>query len=268
MSKFSDLSGQTFGRLTVLHRVGTKSNVTTWACHCSCNGPNADVTVRRDHLRSGVTTSCGCVRRELAAHRVATMMIGQRFGRLVVIDRSSQQAGNATWHCQCDCGTRVIARSDHLASGTTKSCGCLVTDTFITHGESNTKLYRIWCAMKQRCLNPNSESYERYGGRGITICQEWIDSFESFRQDMGPLPSEYHTLERRDNNGPYSPYNCIWATLTEQQNNTRRNRRLTYAGESLTVAQWARRLGIPASTIRGRLKRHSVDLALSIGRIR
>jgi hypothetical protein len=122
--------------------------------------------------------------------------------------------------------------------------------------------------MKQRCLNPNHESYERYGERGITVCQRWVDSFDNFRSDVGDPPSEKHSLERKDNDGPYSPDNCVWATSVEQQNNTRRNRVIEYNGRKLTVIQWSRELGIPASTISRRFHRgHPIDKVLSTQRI-
>ena len=122
--------------------------------------------------------------------------------------------------------------------------------------------------MKQRCLNPNHESYERYGQRGITIDKRWVESFENFYNDVGDPPSDKHSLERKDNDGPYSPANCVWATSIEQQNNTRRNRVIEHDGRKLTVTQWARELGIPASTISRRFHRgHPIDKVLSKQRI-
>ena len=264
MSRFSDLTGQSFGRLTVLRRSEDRQRVTRWVCQCSCG---KEVVVRRDHLRTGVSASCGCLRAELTSARAAATMIGKRFGRLVVLGRKGTSFDNATWTCQCDCGVSVIARSDHLTSGTTTSCGCAVLDATTTHAGSNTRLYRIWIGMRQRCSNPFNTSYDRYGGRGITVCERWENSFEAFREDMGNPPSELHSIERIRNSKGYSPENCRWATNVEQQNNTRRNRLLTYDGMTLSIAQWARRLGIPPSTISRRLRIHSIEKSLTVGRI-
>ena len=193
---------------------------------------------------------------------------GQTFERLTVLEFAGLSCGNATWKCQCTCGTIVVVRGDRLRRGTTKSCGCYRGDCRRTHDGSKTRLYKVWLAMKQRCLNPNHESYERYGQRGITIDKRWVESFENFYNDVGDPPSDKHSLERKDNDGPYSPANCVWATSIEQQNNTRRNRVIEHDGRKLTVIQWARELGIPASTISRRFHRgHPIDKVLSKQRI-
>src|SRR6266571_1121584 len=127
-----------------------------------------------------------------------------------------------------------------------------------THGETrggkSTRLYNSWCAMRQRCLDPNSQNYQYYGGRGITICKQW-DSFEQFRRDVGEPPDPSYKLERRDTNGPYSPQNCYWATHTQQTRNQRSNVVLTYNGKSQCMSAWAEELGMPYDTLR-----HRIDL--------
>ena len=128
---------------------------------------------------------------------------------------------------------------------------------------ARTPTYRIWIAMRSRCTNPNNAGFHKYGGRGIKVCARW-QSFENFFADMGERP-EGMTLEREDNDGNYEPTNCRWATPAEQSRNTRRNRMLTYAGETLCMADWAERRGVGWDTLYHRLRRHPVEVALDPG---
>lgn len=192
---------------------------------------------------------------------------GTKFGRLTVIGEG-QPIGKRKVRsllCSCDCGSP--ARSYgllNLRAGDTLSCGCFkkerLSEAHTTHGgarsnATRTRLYRIWNGMKDRCTNPRNKSYGNYGGRGITVCQEWMDSFETFRNDMGDPPTDAHTIERRDGNLGYSPENCHWATMEEQANNRSTNVILTLGETSMTQAQWARKLGINEHTIRRRIQR-------------
>lgn len=129
-----------------------------------------------------------------------------------------------------------------------------------THGMSKTALYRLWRAMITRCFNPQYKGYENHGGREISVCREWKDSFESFYADMGDRPSPQHSLERIDNNADYTPGNCRWATRLEQANNKRNNRLLTCNGVTKTVAEWERETGIVSSVIRHRIDRSGVSV--------
>lgn len=124
---------------------------------------------------------------------------------------------------------------------------------FRTHGESKTLRYRAWATMLNRCLNVNDKSYPNYGGRGITVCERWR-KYEAFAADMGPRPSPAHSIERINNDGPYAPDNCRWATGREQQRNKRTSRFLKIQGEILTMAEWAERVGMNYFTLRGRLR--------------
>ncbi len=149
---------------------------------------------------------------------------GHVFGRLTVIEQAGYSPlDKIMWRCLCDCGNEVIVVGESLQCGLTKSCGCLKRDENrrrATHGMTDSPTFRSWAAMKTRCLNPNGARYASYGGRGITICEQWVNSFENFLADMGPRPSGT-TLDRVDNDGNYEPGNCRWATPSQQNSNRR-----------------------------------------------
>lgn len=184
---------------------------------------------------------------------------GQRFGRLLVLRRAPDLAGypkRAAYECRCDCGRVVIALGKSMRSGNTSSCGCLGAEsrrtTSRTHGATYTREYQAWCNAKLRCYSPGAGRYQSYGGRGITMCDDWRDSFEAFYRDMGPCPAGC-SIDRIDVNGPYNPSNCRWATRQQQQNNMRQTVRLTFNGRTLTMTEWATELGISVGTLRSRL---------------
>jgi hypothetical protein len=194
---------------------------------------------------------------------------GQKFGRLTVLHRVPNQGPEVRWACACDCGNRKELNGSHLKSGNTKSCGCWASDRAKTgikrkHNRSGTPLYELWCKMRERCGNPSNPSYGAYGGRGIYVCDRWQD-FENFFADMGERPSPKHSIDRIDNDGPYSPSNCRWVgSIREQRANCRDNRWITYKGETMILSEWARRTGIDGETIAARLDaRWSVDDALT-----
>ena len=180
--------------------------------------------------------------------------------------------GPRKWFCRCDCGTERAVDGATLRNRKSVSCGCFrieVTKAHRTkhgcakHGTILTE-WNIWSNLRQRCYNPNNSCYHNYGGRGIFVCDRWRHSFEAFYADMGPRPSPHHTIERIDNGGPYSPENCCWATRKIQCRNTRRNHLITFAGETLPLAEWAERAGIGSDTILYRLKAGwSLDRALT-----
>ena len=184
--------------------------------------------------------------------------VGLRFGRLTVVRRDGTMGKSAMWQCECDCGNQKRVSGANLVSGDVQSCGCLAAsgeNRFRKHGMSRTRVYSIWRAMKNRCYLKSDPSYHAYGGRGITVCDRWRDSFENFYADMGDPPSEAHTIDRRENDGNYERDNCRWATNVEQANNRSSNLVLEISGEKATLAEWSRRSGIPSTTIRERLMR-------------
>lgn len=181
---------------------------------------------------------------------------GHRYERLIVTARAPNAGPkdtNARWYCRCDCGRQSIAYGQDLARGKVKSCGCLNASRIYKHGMARTPIHRVWISMRHRCENKFNASYHNYGGRGIFVCDEWQD-FAQFYADMGQCP-DGHTLERIDNNGPYSKANCRWATGVEQHNNKRTNRFVTAFGKTQTIAQWSAEFGVPWTTIRMRIEK-------------
>lgn len=181
---------------------------------------------------------------------------GRRFNRLLVLERAPKISRLTRWKCQCDCGRFTTVVTGKLTNGHTQSCGCLkrerIADAHRTHGMAHTREYAVWRAMRQRCDNPNLAAYPNYGGRGIKVCDHWTN-FANFLADVGTRPTAYHTLDRIDNDGPYSPENVRWATYRQQSSNTRVNRRLTMDGQTHTIAEWSERTGITPGAIWVRL---------------
>lgn len=188
-------------------------------------------------------------------------LTGHRFGRLIVIKQTSKtKRGQSRWLCQCNCDLekKIIVLGYNLKNGHTQSCGCLqkekLTERSTKHGYSgNNKTYRSWDGMIQRCTNPNNKKYPIYGGRGITICKRWRNSFEDFLKDMGEHPSPGYSLERINNDKGYYKKNCRWATPKEQARNRRNNHLVTCFGKLQCIAAWSEETGISKNTILWRL---------------
>lgn len=191
-----------------------------------------------------------------------TNLVGKRYGRLTVLSYIKNDRWNhRIYECRCDCGNVVNVLSRSLSSGATNSCGCLHQDLLIArntkHGEAKTsKEYWAWHSLKKRCRDKNQRYFNNYGGRGITVCDRWLNSFENFLADMGRAPSPKHSIERKDNNGNYEPSNCHWATRIEQANNTRRNLMIEYNSKIQSLPNWCRELNLKYGNIRSRIYRY------------
>lgn len=184
--------------------------------------------------------------------------IGKTFGRLLVIGYfNATDETRGKWICLCECGNETLVNGGGLTSGQTKSCGCLAIElkgtSNLHHGMSKSTEYNIWSGMKARCYNHNEVCYYRYGGRGITVCERWLNSFENFFDDMGCRPSKKHSLDRIDNDKGYCKENCKWSTAREQANNTRRNVFIELDGIKKSISEWSRKLNIPQLVIRNRI---------------
>lgn len=171
-------------------------------------------------------------------------LTGLTVGRLTVIKRNGQIKGTNAWLCKCECGNKTNIVTGSLTSKKTRSCGCLKRDRtiemFRTHGFANTRIYNIWTDMKKRCNNPNHTHYDKYGGRGIELCNEW-DTFEGFHKDMSDGYKDNLTIDRIDNDKGYHKDNCRWVTQQEQLNNYSRNVFITINGETDTVKNMCRK---------------------------
>lgn len=185
---------------------------------------------------------------------------GQRFGRLVAVRRlENSPQGRVRWLCRCDCGGITIVTTSDLNSGNSASCGCVIKQKMrdglrTTHGQSGTAEHRTWKHMHGRCYTITDRKYSSYGGRGIYIVERW-HSFENFLTDMGRKPGPGYSIERLDNDGPYSPENCIWADAKTQARNKSNSIKITYQNETKTLSEWALCLNLPYATLLGRILR-------------
>lgn len=186
---------------------------------------------------------------------MALDLTNKKLGRLTVLERSPiRNARNAMWLCRCDCGSEVTVAAANIGRST-NSCGCIAKEYQATalngntyqrtHNSSQTLEYKTWSTMKQRCTNPNLEKFKDYGARGIVVCDRWLDSFENFFEDMGPKPSKRHSIDRKENDGPYSKDNCHWALPIVQGRNSRRNHIVEIDGQRRCISEWVEFLKVP-----------------------
>lgn len=176
---------------------------------------------------------------------------GRKFGKLTVRELSGFKGKISVWLCDCACGGTIDAWGNLLRTGRTQHCGCLS----IYDGHSQHPLFNTWNGMIDRCHNESSKSYRLYGARGIEVCARWRNSFDDFAADVGDKPSPRHSLGRIDNDGNYEPGNVRWETRWEQQRNKRSCRYVTVSGETKTVSEWARSIGVTSEAMRLRLKK-------------
>ena len=202
--------------------------------------------------------------------------LGKRFGRLTVISKADPIKEGSSGRlrpavlCKCDCGKEKVVRIMCLKRGSCVSCGCLARDNaskrLLKHGMTHTRLFSIWDGMLDRCYHSYSIMYKNYGGRGISICDEWLKDFINFYH--WAIDNGYEddlTIDRINNDGNYEPSNCRWATYKEQARNKRNNHTLTFNGETKTISEWAETIGIPASTLGNRIyKGMPIERALTM----
>lgn len=262
--------GKVFGLLTIVEEFEGKRGAEKVKCRCICGN---EIIVLYRKLLAHTLNSCGCMSYEDAKklatknkweqHRIS--IIGERFGNLVVVEELEEKGGKRMLRCLCDCGEETIVEFGNLRNHLTTSCGCRrwlnmsksknindYKEFKKQNANASERLYVIWRCMRARCLNEENISYPHYGGRGITICTEWLD-FLPFR--TWAINNGYNdklTLERVDVNGNYCPENCTWIPWEEQCNNKRNTIRLTYKGETHTLKEWSKLLGIPLKTLRDR----------------
>lgn len=250
MGKVKDLTGQRFGKLIAIKIVGkSEDNRMLWLCKCDCGN---EIIVKSATLLKGERITCGCSR------TVIRDLIGKKFGKLTVIKRVENDKGrNAQWLCKCECGNETLVRTERLKSGNTKSCGCLRGNINSSgRGWRRTRLYKILMAMKARCYNKNHKSFKDYGGRGIKICDEWLNDYVSFFN--WSIENGYNdtlTIDRINNDSNYEPENCRWVPMKVQNRNKSNCHFITYENETHCLTEWSEILGIPIHKITYRLKR-------------
>lgn len=256
-----NLTNQRFGKLVVLEKADAKANKSyKWRCKCDCG---KEVIIKQTALKDGIVKSCGCEWKNKS-------LVGEKFYRLTV--KSIDLINNKTFAtCLCDCGNIVVKMPSLIKKGHIKSCGCYEKEQSKkgnpTHGLYYTRVHKIYMGMKNRCYCKTDYHYKQWGGRGIKICDEWLgeNGFVNFyKWSMENGYKDTLTIDRIDNNGDYSPENCRWATLEEQQNNTRYNLILTYNGEKLTLSQASRKLNLSTSTIWHRVKKYGTNLDIAL----
>jgi hypothetical protein len=187
---------------------------------------------------------------------------GQRFGYLVAVEHAACRiGGEAQWRCTCDCGKEKLIAGSRLRNGSARSCGCMRFE-FIAianekhrgkRGKTKTSEYRSWASMRDRCLTKTCNGYHNYGGRGISICDRWLHSFENFLEDMGPKPASDYEIDRIDVNGNYEPTNCRWLSRKDNQRNKRNSKLIEFNGVARTATEWTELYDLPVGMLSKRI---------------
>lgn len=193
---------------------------------------------------------------------------GVKYGKVLVVSFAKRSGKHYYWNCICDCGEESIIRSDALMI--LKSCGCvnngqqILTKRFLSHGECDSREYQIWENMKARCYNKHNVNYKNYGGRGISVCDRWKNSFGAFLEDMGRRPSDLHSLDRYpDVDGDYEKSNCRWATKSEQCRCKRNNVWIEHNGVKMVITDWAKDLSVSPPALKYRINRYGVNATMN-----
>lgn len=264
MGTLIDMTGKKFGRLTVLRRDGVnKQGEAMWRCSCECGG---EISTTGTRLRDGITKSCGCLQFEQrqamgkANYGTGKNYIGQKFGRWTVLARSGKStSGNALYLCKCDCGKEKVIQINTLTSGQSTSCGCssaeITRERATIHGYSHHPLYHVLSDMIDRCYNPNSQEYQRYGARGIKVCDEWRNDKAAFV--VWALTHGYERglqIDRVDNNLGYYPDNCRFVTNRENTNNRRNTVFVEIRGDVMPVTIASELYGVNSKTMSERYR--------------
>lgn len=259
-----DLTGRRFGKLVVISENGTRKRKKCglerlWLCKCDCG---KETVVSTNKLTTGHTKSCGCMR----GCKAKDDLIGMKFNQLTVIEwipPEKRKSKLNSLKCRCDCGNETEVNRYKLTSGHTKSCGChrlkVLKTSSIKYKNHDRRLYEVYMAIKYRCTNPNNPRYHNYGGRNITMCNEWLESFDNFAEwayangyDSNAEHGEC-TIDRKENEKGYCPENCRWITNKEQQSNRRDNINITFLGETHNMKEWSDILNIPYSFMNWRM---------------
>lgn len=263
MAKLIDLTGQRFGKLTVLNRAEDKVlpsgyKTVMWNCICDC-GNTSVVSGKNLNHKYTPTRSCGC-----GMHQIRNNLVGQKFGRLMVVEKVKGKMLKSgyeqqTYRCVCDCGNETILPYSALMTGNTTSCGCYAKELsgkiHRTHGKSHTKLYDVWKEMRYRCSKPTDISYKYYGLKGIKVCDEWDNDYQSFYDwAVNNGYKEGLEIDRIDTYGDYCPTNCRWTNRKEQMNNTTFNKSITINNITLTISEWSSLFNISYDLFWDRLK--------------
>lgn len=243
MSKKINMIGRKFGKLAVLEELQKRDKFGKIVYKCQCDCGNI-CNVIGSHLRTGNTRSCGCL-------QALNIKPGTKFGRLIVLEEVNDKKLGKAYKCQCDCGNVTCVRGTMLQNGNTKSCGCLHNEgNNKKHKLSYTKLYRVYYGMKNRCYNEKFTYYQDYGGRGIKICDAWLNNNQTFfNWAINNGYKEGLTIDRIDVDGDYEPDNCRWITSLEQVRNRRSTVYIEYDGVTKTLAQWSDELNISYHTL-------------------
>lgn len=230
----------------------------TWLCKCDCGN---EKIINQDDLKSGRVKSCGCFRKKNTAQLNFKDLTGKTFGNWTVLSKSNTcKNKKIRWNCICVCGNKEEVEGHNLTNGASTQCrNCAnssVSEKNKIHGKSKSRIYKIYCGMKNRCMNPNNYSYEHYGARNIKVCDEWLgengfNNFYNWAIENGY--SDNLTIDRKDVNGDYNSENCRWATRKEQQFNKRNSRIFEYKGVKKNASEWAEEFGISYDTLISRV---------------